>query len=112
MRVCWYRRVLLEHWGCSAVSEEYYKSIREAELVQQSTTAALGMLRWYRSVLQKHSREAVLKSTIGALERLCWYSRVLSEHSTENYWSTREAVLVQQSTVRALGRLCSYSRVL
>ena len=87
------------------------------------------MLRWYRSVLQKHSRETVLvqKSTIGALERLCWYSRVLSEHFTyrellehsrgcvgtaEYYKNTREAVLVQQSTIGALGRLCWYRRVL
>ena len=100
MRLCCYRRVLQAHWGGSAVSKEYYRNIREAELEQQSTTGALGMLRWYGSVLQKHWREAVLvqKSTIeywkgcvgtagyyrnirqrniGALERLCWYSRVL-----------------------------------
>ena len=92
MRLCWYKRVLQEHWGGSAVSNEYYRSIREAELVQQSTTGALGILHWYRSVLQKHSREAVSvqKSTIEVLERLCWYSRVLSEHSTGNYWSSRK----------------------
>ena len=45
-------RVLKEHSGNCAGTEEYYKSTGEAVFLKQ-------------------------KSTTGALERLCWYSRVI-----------------------------------
>ena len=56
-RLCWYPRllqehsegcagtnVLHEHWGGWAGIEKYYRSTREAVLVQQSIIGALGRL--------------------------------------------------------------------
>ena len=41
----------MEHWGGCAGTEKYYRSAREALLVQQSIIGALGRLCWYRRVL-------------------------------------------------------------
>ena len=78
----------MEHLvGCFGRAQ-YYRSTREAVLVQQSTIGALESLGWYSRVLvgcvgtEEYYRRtvevvSVQQSTIGATERLCWYSRVL-----------------------------------
>ena len=50
-RLCWYSRVLKEHLGCCAGTEEYCTSTGETVLVQQSSKGALWRLCWYRRVL-------------------------------------------------------------
>ena len=68
----------MEHWRDCAGTEKYYRSTREAVLVQ--------------------------RSIIGVLERLCRYRRVLYDNwegcvgTAEYYMSSQEAVLVQWST--------------
>ena len=52
-RLCWYSRILQEHSGGSAGTDEYYRCTWEAALVQQSNIGALGRLCWYNRVLQK-----------------------------------------------------------
>ena len=112
-------RVLQKPLRSCACTAEYYRSTREAVLVQQSAIGALGMLCCNRTVLQEHSRGCagtaeyymstresglVQQNTIGALGWLCWYSRVLHD--------TQKVVLVQKSTIGTLGRLCWYSRLI
>ena len=44
MRLCWYRRVLQEHWWDCAGTAEYYRSTWKAVLVLHSTIRALRVL--------------------------------------------------------------------
>ena len=46
-RLCWYRSVIQEDSGGCAGAEEYYRSTREAVLVQQSIIGSLGTLCRY-----------------------------------------------------------------
>ena len=90
----------MEHWGCCAGTEKYYRS-------------CVGTVDYYRS-----TRENLLvqQSTIGAIGWLYWYIRVLLEHSggcagtADYYWSWR--CVGKQSTIGTLGRLFGYRRVL
>ena len=50
-KLCWYSRILREHSGSCIGTEEYYRSSREAVLVQKSNIGALGWLCWYSRVL-------------------------------------------------------------
>ena len=50
-KLCWYNRILQEHFGSCIGTEEYYRSTREAVLVQRSIIGALGRLCWYSRVI-------------------------------------------------------------
>ena len=111
VRLCWYRRVLQEHWWECAGTAEYYRSTRETVLVLHSTIGALGRVFWYTW------EEMLVQSTIETLGRLCWYNRVQLEHlegcvgTVEYYRKTRAVLLVQKSFTGELGRLCWYQWV-
>ena len=68
-------RELLEHSRGCAGTAKYYKSTREAVLVQQSIIGALGRL-WLESTIGILGR-LCRYSRIGILRRLRWYRRVL-----------------------------------
>ena len=116
-KLCWYRKVLQEHSGGCAGTAEYYRSTRQAVLVQESTIEALERLCRYRRILKEHlggsigtaeyyrsNRQTVLvqQRTIGTLGGCV---------GTAEYYRAREVVLVQQNTL-GHGRLCWYSRIL
>ena len=76
-RLCWYNRVLLEHSGGCAGTEECNTRTWENVLVQWYTIRALERLCCYISFYRKTGAVLAQKSNIGALERLCWQSRAL-----------------------------------
>ena len=50
-KLCWNSEILQEHSGSCIGTEEYYRSTREAMLVQKSIIGALGRLCWYSRVI-------------------------------------------------------------
>ena len=50
-KLCWYRKVLMEHSGGCAGTAEYYRSTGEAVPVQKSTIGTLGIHYWHSGTL-------------------------------------------------------------
>ena len=80
-KLCWYSRILQEHSGSCIGTEEYYRSTREAMLVQQSNIGALvgcvGTAQPSHIIRTLAEDVLVQQSTTGALWKLYWNRRIL-----------------------------------